>query len=56
MDGIEKIIDRISGDAQREVDDVLAQAKAEAEEEAANSPVEVNVVRREKKQRQHKKN
>ena len=31
MDGIEKIIDRISGDAQREVDDVLAQARAEAE-------------------------
>ena len=35
---------------------VVAKAKAEAEEEAANSPVEVNVVRREKKQRQHKKN
>lgn len=35
---------------------VMAKAKAEAEEEAANSPVEVNVVRREKKQRQHKKN
>ena len=31
MDGIEKIIDRISGDAQREVDDVLAQARAEAD-------------------------
>lgn len=31
MDGIEKIIDRISGDAQREIDDVLAQAQAEAE-------------------------
>ena len=31
MDGIEKIIDRISGDAQREVDDVLAKARAEAE-------------------------
>ena len=35
---------------------VVAKAKAEAEKEAANSPVEVNVVRREKKQRQHKKN
>lgn len=32
MNGIEKIIDRISGDAQREVDDVLAQAKAQAAE------------------------
>lgn len=32
MDGIEKIIDRISGDAQREVDDVLASAKAQAAE------------------------
>lgn len=31
MDGIEKIIDRISGDAQREVDDVLAKARAEAD-------------------------
>ena len=31
MDGIEKIIDRISGDAQREVDEVLAQARAGAE-------------------------
>lgn len=35
---------------------VMAKAKAEAEEEVANNPVEVNVVRREKKQRQHKKN
>lgn len=32
MNGIEKIIDRISGDAQREIDDVLAKARAEAEE------------------------
>ena len=32
MNGIEKIIDRISGDAQREVDDVLASAKAQAAE------------------------
>lgn len=32
MNGIEKIIDRISGDAQREIDDVLAKAQAEAEE------------------------
>lgn len=32
MNGIEKIIDRISGDAQREIDDVLAQARAEAAE------------------------
>ena len=31
MDGIEKIIDRISSDAQREIDDVLAAAQAEAE-------------------------
>lgn len=31
MDGIEKIIDRISSDAQREIDDVLAKARAEAE-------------------------
>lgn len=30
MNGIEKIIDRISSDAQREIDDVLAQARAEA--------------------------
>lgn len=32
MNGIEKIIDRISGDAQREIDEVLAQARAEAAE------------------------
>lgn len=32
MNGIEKIIDRISGDARREIDDVLAQARAQAEE------------------------
>ena len=32
MDGIEKIIDRISSDAQREIDDVLAAAQAEAAE------------------------
>lgn len=32
MNGIEKIIDRISGDAQREIDQVLAQARAEAAE------------------------
>ena len=31
MDGIEKIIDRISSDAQREIDEVLAAAQAEAE-------------------------
>ena len=31
MDGIEKIIDRISSDAQREIEDVLAAAQAEAE-------------------------
>ena len=31
MDGIEKIIDRISSDAQREIDDVLAAAQAEAQ-------------------------
>lgn len=31
MNGIDKIIDRISGDAQREIDDVLAKARAEAE-------------------------
>lgn len=30
MNGIEKIIDRISSDAQREIDQVLAQARAEA--------------------------
>lgn len=32
MNGIEKIIDRISGDAQREIDQILAQARAEAAE------------------------
>ena len=32
MNGIEKIIDRISGDAQAEIDAVLAQARAEADE------------------------
>ena len=35
MNGIEKIIDRISGDAQAEIDAVLSQAKAEAAEIAA---------------------
>lgn len=34
---------------------VMEKAKAEAEEAAANAPVEVDVVRREKKPRQHKK-
>ena len=35
---------------------VIEKAKAEAEAEAANRPVEVDVVRREKKPRPHKKN
>ena len=35
MNGIEKIIDRISGDAQAEIDTILNQAKAEAAEIAA---------------------
>ena len=35
---------------------VMEKAKAEAEAEAANKPIEVDVVRREKKPRQHKKN
>ena len=35
---------------------VVEKAKAEAEAEAANRPVEVDVVRREKKPRPHKKN
>lgn len=35
MNGIDKIIDRISGDAQAEIDAVLTQAKAEAGEIAA---------------------
>ena len=34
---------------------VMAKAKAEAEAEAATQPVEVNVVRKEKKKRPHKK-
>ncbi|MDM8270816.1 YidC/Oxa1 family membrane protein insertase [Thermophilibacter provencensis] len=34
---------------------VMEKAKAEAEAEAANKPIEVDVVRREKKPRQHKK-
>ncbi len=34
---------------------VMAKAKAEAEAEAASQPVEVNVVRKEKKKRPHKK-
>ena len=34
---------------------VMEKAKAEAQAEAANRPVEVDVVRREKKPRQHKK-
>ena len=32
MDGIEKIIHRISSDAQREIDDVLAAAQDHAEQ------------------------
>ncbi len=35
---------------------VMEKAKAQAEERAKNAPVEVNVVRKEKKPRQHKKN
>ena len=35
---------------------VMEKAKAEAEEAAANRPIEVDVVRREKKPRPHKKN
>ena len=35
---------------------VMEKAKAEAEAEAANRPVEVDVVRKEKKARPHKKN
>ena len=35
MNGIDKIIDRISGDAQAEIDAILAQARAQAEEIAA---------------------
>lgn len=35
---------------------VMEKAKAEAEAEAANKPIEVDVVRREKKPRPHKKN
>ncbi|WP_321971363.1 YidC/Oxa1 family membrane protein insertase [Paratractidigestivibacter sp.] len=34
---------------------VIAKAKADAEERAKNAPLEVNVTRREKKPRQHKK-
>ena len=30
MNGIDKIIDRISDDAQKEIDQILAQAKAQA--------------------------
>ena len=32
MNGIEKIIDRISGDAQREMDEILSQARTQAQE------------------------
>ncbi|MBM6778247.1 YidC/Oxa1 family membrane protein insertase [Collinsella tanakaei] len=35
---------------------VIEKAKAEEEERMANAPIEVNVVRRERKQRPHKKN
>ena len=35
---------------------VMEKAKREAEEKAKNAPIEVNVVRKEKKPRQHKKN
>lgn len=35
---------------------VMAKARAEAEAEAAARPIEVDVVRKEKKPRQHKKN
>ena len=34
---------------------VMEKAKADAEAEAANRPIEVDVVRREKKPRPHKK-
>ena len=35
---------------------VIDKAKAEEEERLKNAPIEVNVVRRERKQRPHKKN
>ena len=35
---------------------VMEKAKAEAEAEAASKPIEVDVVRKEKKARPHKKN
>ena len=40
--------------ARHEAEEIIAKAKKEAEERAKNAPVQVNVVRREKKQRPHK--